>query len=158
MIQKSRELEQAHQYELSLLATVCNYCLTIMVQWKIFSSLLKFFSILNLQSLHFCETQCVKIYCHGVNMLALVVDLPIQRTYLRDGSMKLTHGRGKHYLTQIRVIILILSWFMLLSIVQQVENRKNIGWERNLLYQERTYEVQERGGRGCCWVFWGFLF
>lgn len=33
---------------------------------------------------------------------------------------------------------------MLLSIVQQVENRKNIRWERNLLYQERTYEVQEQ--------------
>lgn len=78
-------------------------------------------------------------------MLALVVDLPIERTYLRKGSMKLTHGRGKHYLTQIRVvIILVLSCFVLLSIVQKVENRKNIRWERNLLYQERTYEVQEQ--------------
>lgn len=83
-----------------------------------FSSSLKFFPSLNLQSLHFYETQCVKIYCHRVEMLALVVDLPILRTYLRDGSMKLTHGTGKH-LTQIKVIIiLVLSCFMLLSCVQ----------------------------------------
>lgn len=80
-------------------------------------------------------------------MLALVVDMPIQRTYLRDCSAKLMHGRGKHCLTQIMTvtIILVLSCFMLLSIVQQVENRKNIRWEHNLLYQECTYEVQEQG-------------
>jgi len=63
--------------------------------------------------------------------------------------MKLTQRRGEHYLTQIRVIIiiiiLVLSRFMLLSIVQQVANRKNIRWERNLLCQECTYEVQGGG-------------
>lgn len=101
-----------------------------------------FFSILDLQSLHFYEIECVNIYFHGGNMPALVVDLLIQRA----GSMTLRHGRGKWYLTQIRfIIILVLSWFMALSTAQQVENRKNTRWEHNLLYQECTYEVQEQG-------------
>lgn len=43
------------------------------------------------------------------------------------------------------IIILVLSCFMLPSIVQQEEKGKNIRWEYNLPYQECTYEVQEQG-------------
>lgn len=42
---------------------------------------------------------------------------------------------------------------MLLSIVQQGKNRKNIKWEYNLTYQECTYEVQEQGA-----AFFFFFF
>lgn len=76
-------------------------------------------------------------------MWSLVVDLPMQMKLTKmDGSMKLTQGRRKHYLTQIKVIILVLSCFILPIIVQQ---GKSIKQEYNLPYQECTYEVQEQG-------------
>lgn len=65
-----------------------------------------------------------------------------------DVSMKLTHSRKKNTIwlrLGLLFIILVLSCFMLPSIAQQGENRKNIKWEYNLSYQECTYEIQEQG-------------
>lgn len=98
-------------------------------------------------SLHFCETRGFKIPCHGVQTTRWLHPGPCSR----HGSMKPKRGRGQGCLTQAGVITgsLAPSCLTLLSIVQQVENRKSARWEGDLHDQERSREVR---------VLWCFLF